>query len=192
MQRNDIHPSIICLSIWGAFKRAWGWNGSRSLKCNYLKVFFFFFCCYVFLLLCRHFNYECLTPLFCSTLKKNNNQCFSFWCKLSAGVLCVGPQPAACEDRGPAVIETCYRSTAEHKDRSIQTVRGYTSVCRSDRELSSAIHTQQARETSRLKRCTKNTHVLPLWRTDKNLEEINGRIVSGCCGEKCSSERRLQ
>ncbi len=112
--------------------------------------------------------------------------------KLSAGVLCVGPQPAACEDRGPAVIETCYRSTAEHKDRSIQTVRGYTSVCRSDRELSSAIHTQQARETSRLKRCTKNTHVLPLWRTDKNLEVINGRIVSSCCGEKCSSERRLQ
>lgn len=87
------------------------------------------------------------------------------WC-----VVCVGPQPAACEDRGPAVIETCYRSTAAHKDGSIQTVRGYTSVCRSDGELLSAIHTLQARKTSRSKCCTKNTHVLLLWRTTWNLQ----------------------
>lgn len=132
-----------------------------------------------------YFNYQYLTPLFCAKhLRKATIDVLVFDAarslNLSVGVLCVGPQPAACEDRGPAVIETCYRSTAEHKERSIQTVRGYTSVCRSDGELSSAIHTQQARKTSRLKRCTKNMHVLLLWRTDKNCWKLE-RIVSGWC-----------
>ncbi len=111
---------------------------------------------------------------------------------LSAGVLCVGPQPAACEDRGPAVIETCYRSMAEHKDRSIQTVRGYTSVCRSDRALVCDPYSTSEENFKVETLHEKHAPSASLKDRQKLTEETAGGIVSGCCGEKCASERTVK
>lgn len=103
--------------------------------------------------------------------KKGRNQCFWFWCSvlpepLSWCVVSVGLQPAVCEDRGADVIETCYRSTAAHKN-AINTDSKRLHLCLPiwRRALVHNLYSQ-LRKTSRSKQWEKNTCVPYLRRAD--------------------------